>query len=300
MSAGSHFTPEVTGDGSCTFFSEEFGEWFHSREGAYTEARQTYVAVTQLAERAQADQLAILDVCYGLGYNSAAALETIWQVNPHCRVVLRALEIDAEAPRCAIAPHLTQGWPAPVQLVLTHLAENHRLVNPDPAALQPRNLDYTIDAQLLIGDARQTLQTLVQANWQADAIFLDPFSPPRCPQLWTVDFIRLVAQCLKPEGLLATYSCAAAVRTALQLAGLAIGSTHAAGRRWPGTVAGHTATSLPSLSPQEAAHLQTRAAVPYRDPSLTATAAEIIAQRQQAQADSPLKPTGQWRRRWLS
>jgi tRNA U34 5-methylaminomethyl-2-thiouridine-forming methyltransferase MnmC len=295
MTEDSQLIPEVTADGSSTFFSEAFGEWFHSREGAYAEAQQTYVEVTHLAERAQASHLALLDVCYGLGYNTAAALKTIWQANPDCQVTLRALEINPAVPRRAIAHNLLQGWPVHVQRLLAQLAETHYL---KPSVVQETTA-YRIDADLLVGDARETIQALVRADWQADAIFLDPFSPPRCPQLWTLDFIRLVAQCLKPDGYLATYSCAAAVRAALQQAGLVIGATRAAGRRWPGTVARHAGASLPPLSPQEAAHLNTRAAVPYRDPSLTAAAVEIRAQRQQAQTDSALEPTGQWRRRWL-
>ena len=46
--------------------------------------------------------------------------------------------------------------------------------------------------------------------------------------------------CLHVDGLLATYSCTAAVRTALFAADLQIGSTPPARRRSPGTVAAHT------------------------------------------------------------
>jgi len=280
------FAPVPTGDGSSTFFSDEFGEWFHSREGAVAEAEQTYVAVTQLAELAQGERVALLDVCYGLGYNSAAALAAIWRVNPNCRVTLRALEIDAAVPTAAIAQHLIAPWPPAVQQTLSTLATT-----------QHHHTDR-LDAQLLIGDARQRLPEL-QA-WQADAIFLDPFSPTRCPQLWTVDFLRWVVTCLKPTGRLATYSCAAAVRAALLELGLHIGATPAAGRQWPGTVASLTETDLSPLSPREQAHLDTRAAVTYRDPTLKATADVIRSERAQRQHHSTLMPTGQWRRQWLA
>lgn len=287
-----YFTPVLTQDGSNTFFSEEFGEWFHSRGGAWQEAQQTYVATTQLAERAKLGKLAILDICYGLGYNTAAALETIWQVPPDCRVELFALETDPQVAKAAIAQNPSPPWSARTAQVLSEIAENHLI--PAPADL---NQTATIQAQLLVGDARQTIQTLTAQAWQADAIFLDPFSPPRCPQLWTVEFIQQVAQCLKPDGRLATYSCAAAVRTALKLAGLSIGSTPAVGRRWPGTVAGYD-PDLPALSQQEQEHSTTRAAVPYRDPTLRAAADDIRQRRQREQQTSDLASTGEWRRRW--
>jgi tRNA U34 5-methylaminomethyl-2-thiouridine-forming methyltransferase MnmC len=293
------FIVEPTADGSATFYSETFGEWFHSRSGAYDEARSTYVQATQLVQRAETQgHITILDVCYGLGYNTAAALESLWAVRPEVPIRLVGLELDTTVPSAAIAQGLLDDWPAPVQAALAAIA------NPHPTSLSqiwPGDFskETHLTADLLIGDARQQIQTLVKAGFQADVVFLDPFSPPRCPQLWTVEFLNLVAQCLHPRGILATYSCAAAVRTALQLAGLHIGSLAAPGRRWPSTLASHTDTTLPPLSPQELEHLQTRAAVPYRDPTLQDDAATIQQRRSQEQAQSSLQSTGEWRRRWL-
>lgn len=274
------FPLEPTQDGSFTFFSPEFGEWFHSRDGAYREAQLTYVNPTQLVEKARVNhQLALLDVCYGLGYNTAAALDAIWQVNPACRVTLVGLELNAAVPQNAIAQELTRGWSQPVQAVLANLAVGTHISSD------------RLDAQLLIGDARQQIQAVVARGFLADAIFLDPFSPPRCPQLWTVEFLREVTACLKLNGRLATYSCAAAVRAALVQNGLYIGATQAIGRRWPGTVASRSDANLPPLSQQEREHLKTRAAVPYRDRALSLTAAEIQADRLVEQQRSPLEVT---------
>ncbi|NEP62474.1 MAG: hypothetical protein F6K31_37020 [Symploca sp. SIO2G7] len=283
------FIPEQTGDGSATFYSEEFGEWFHNRSGAYTDAQRNYVDAANIPELAQANRLYILDICYGLGYNTAAALDTIWQVNPECQVTIRALDINVAVPRDAIANNLIHNWTPATQQILKTLATDHAYSSP------------TQDIQLIIGDARQTLQPLAAQGAQADAILFDPFSPTRCPQLWTVEFFTLTAQCLAKSGILATYSCAAAVRSAMQLAGLTIGSLPGTGRTWPCTIAAKDPPyPLPPLSQQEQEHLQTRAAIPYRDPTLAAAAADIVAQRQHAQQHCSLEPTGAWRRRWLT
>ncbi len=281
------FTPIKTSDGSNTFYSDEFGEWFHSREGACNEAQKTYVEAANIAQKAQQKSLSILDVCYGLGYNTAAALDTIWRVNLQCCVDLRGLEINVEVARSAIAHNLTQPYSDAVKKVLQELATGYE------------SKRKALSAQLLLGDARQQIQTLVAHNWQADVIFLDPFSPQHCPQLWTVEFLRLVASCLNPRsGVIVTYSCAAAVRASLQSIGLFIGSTAAGGRKWPGTIASFSPQHLPPLSLQEQEHLQTRAAIPYSDPTLSSTATEILTRRLQAQSISKLMPTGPWRKRW--
>ncbi|AFZ29431.1 protein of unknown function DUF752 [Gloeocapsa sp. PCC 7428] len=281
------FVPQPTADGSFTFFSAEFNEAFHSQYGARQEAERKFVEPTQLQYKAQQPQLRILDICYGLGYNTAAALATIWQVNPRCYVEVVGLESNPDVPKSAIAHQLLQSWDEPVPRVLTQLANKHQV--------QTSNCK----AALLIGDARKTIQTLHQLNFQADAIFLDPFSPPHCPQLWTVEFLQQVALCLTPHGRLATYSCAAAVRTALIQTGLKIGSTPPVGRRSPGTVAAWEAIDLPTLSPEEQEYLLTRAAIPYRDPQLSDSATVILQRRQQEQNASSLMSTSQWRKQTI-
>lgn len=283
--------PQPTQDGSYTFLSAEFGETFHSSLGAKTEAFQKFVDATDLIQEAQGPTLRILDVCYGLGYNTAAALESIWRINPDCQVEVHGLELDATVPLGAVVPQLLDCWSEPVRDVLQDLAKTHTC------------LQQNLIAHLTIGDARQAIQQLIHQGFKADAIFLDPFSPRRCPQLWTVEFLGAVAKCLAPHGKLSTYSRSAAVRTALLSAGLCIGTIPIANspvsHEWSqGTVAAWQAQTLLPLSQMEQEHLQTRAAIPYRDPSLEDAAAEIALRHAQEQAQTQLESTSSWRRRW--
>lgn len=283
MSQETAFVPQLTGDGSFTFYSDAFGEAFHSQFGAFQEAELKYVEPTLLRLKAQQPRLRLLDVCYGLGYNSAAALACIWGVNPSCRVEIIGLELDPVVPLAAIAHHLLDKWSTNIVRILAQLATAHH-VDTD-----------LLTATLLIGDARETIQTVYERNFLADAIFLDPFSPPHCPQLWSVEFLAEVARCLNVDGRLATYSCAAAIRSALLGAGLKIGSTFPVGRKSPGTVAAWR-EPLPLLSAEEQARLQTRAAIPYRDPHLCDSPAVILQRRQHEQQHSSLLPSSQWKR----
>ncbi|RDH50572.1 tRNA (5-methylaminomethyl-2-thiouridine)(34)-methyltransferase MnmD [Fischerella thermalis] len=293
MSESDNFTPELTADGSFTFFSQEFGEAFHSHYGARQESFLKFVEPTQLALKAKyKPMLRLLDVCYGLGYNTAAALQTIWSVNPNCYVEVIGLEINTAVPQSAIAHRLFENWNYEYTNILSQLAYEQKVQT------------NRLQAMLLIGDARTTVQEVYGLGFQADAIFLDPFSPPQCPQLWTVEFIQQLTLCLQKDGILATYSCAAAVRTALLTAGLQIGSTPPVGRRSPGTVAASKEKTANaslrkfSLSQAEKEHLLTRAAIPYRDPQLKDSAEAILKRRQLEQQASSLEPTSRWRKRW--
>ncbi len=282
----SPFAPYPTDDGSYTFFSAEFGQTFHSKYGAKAESLYKFSIPTLLADKASRGQLRILDICYGLGYNTAAALSTIWRSHPNCTVEVIALELDPTVPQSAIKHHLLDDWEAPIPHLLTQLASDE-IVKSD-----------RLSAQLIFGDARSTIGQVVASEFKADAIFLDPFSPLACPQLWTVEFIDRVAKCCAADGRIATYSCAAAVRTALRTAGLHIADTHPVGRKAPGTIASFSPEGLPPLSLQELEHLHTRAAIPYRDPSLTDTMAAIVLRRELEQDDCGLETTSQWKKRW--
>lgn len=82
----------------------------------------------------------------------------------------------------------------------------------------------TLKAQIILGDARQTLP-----DWPglADAWFLDGFSPAQNPELWQPDLLQAVAAHTAANGSFATYSAAGSVRRALQAAGFSV-------RREPG------------------------------------------------------------------
>ncbi len=279
--------PQLTDDGSYTFFSDTFGESFHSHSGAHQEAIGKFVEPTHLQQLAPAPRIHLLDVCYGLGYNTAAALDAIWRINPTCNISVWALELEAKVPVATAHQGWLSRWPQTVAAPLQTLAQDHQVQTP------------TLEAQLLLGDARQTLPGLVRQGTQVQAIFLDPFSPPRCPQLWSVEFFRLLHQCLTPQGRLATYSCAAAVRAGLIEAGFQVGESLPVGRRSPGTVAAQRPNLIPPLSPLAQDHLRTRAAIPYRDPTLRDAADAILERRQREQQNSELQPTQAWKKRWF-
>lgn len=274
-----------TEDGSVTFWSETFQETFHSSHGAKHEAEAKFVIPAKIAEKAKTQtQLNILDVCYGLGYNSAAAIAAVSELKDRTADLhIIALENNLEVPQKAIAAGLVNIWQPAIAQILTTVAATQTVTTEN------------LSLQLLIGDARQTINQ-VPSKW-ADAIFLDPFSPPHCPQLWTVEFIQILANCLKPDGYLVTYSSSAAVRAAMIKAGLQIGAIAPIGRKSPSTIAAFSPTPLPPISETEAAFLKTRAAIPYRDRTLTCPAIEIIANRQAEQSNSKLPPSSSLRKK---
>ena len=285
-----------TADGSFSLHSTRFGEAFHNSAGALNEAQAKFVRPAQL-ERFHAERpLAILDVCFGLGYNSAAVLEA----RPFAggRLQWWGLELDRRPLDLALEQKGFQQLWSPV--VLQQLQ-----------ALQADGEWSTAESrgQLLWGDARTTLAS-IPTEQRFDLILQDAFSPQRCPELWSEEFLGALAARLTPGGRLLTYSRSAAVRASLKRAGLQLFSLLPAPGERTGWSSGTMAVQPDSapcpsdgpgwraLSPMEEEHLGTRAAVPFRDPSSSGNCTEILQRRQLEQEQCEFEPTNAWQRRW--
>jgi tRNA U34 5-methylaminomethyl-2-thiouridine-forming methyltransferase MnmC len=275
--------PRRSGDGSFSLFSEAVGEGFHSADGALAEARATFVAPAGLERFAAGSRLTVVEVAVGTGTNTAALIEAL--TARRLELSWWGLETDPEPLRLALADAgFRRQWAPPT---LERLGE------------------LTAGERLLWGDARQRLPALLpQASGLCDLVLLDAFSPRRCPELWTREFLLALARLLAPGGRLLTYCSAAAVRTSLFGAGLQLAAIRPGGKgHWSGGTAASpgeapAGPALRPLSAMELEHLATRAGEPYRDPDGRRPSGEILSARERAQAESTAESSGTWQRRW--
>ena len=284
-----------TADGSFSLHSDHFREAFHNSAGALNEARAKFVQPAELQRFSSGSDLRILDVCLGLGYNTAAVLEALPTAGPKLR--WWGLELDRRPLEQALEQASFQClWSAPVLAKLQAIRDDGGWQEHNSQGIQ------------LWGDARSMLQQIPEPV-RFDLILLDAFSPQRCPELWSEEFLGALARRLAPEGRLLTYSRSAAVRASLKRAGLSLFSLLPAPGERAGWSSGTLATPTDSgcrqdgpgwrpLSSMEWEHLQTRAAVPFRDPQGNATADAILQRRREEQQHCGYEPTNAWQRRW--
>lgn len=218
---------QTTEDGSDTCFNEEYGQAYHSKFGAYREALEKHVQACQVTKLAETQsKLKILDVCFGLGYNSFVAIEEALKVNPKIEIEIIGLENDLEIlkkiPECKMPSSLKKS-----QELFQDVKGKRWEVESKSLNLPP----FTIH----LSDARETVKTL--ENNSFDAVFFDPFSPSVCPELWTAEFISDVVSKTKPGAYLSTYSCARVVKDNFKAAGCEIFEGPKAGRRTGGVLA---------------------------------------------------------------
>ena len=249
-----------TADGSPTLLHLGLDEACHSDVGAWTEAREVYVRATRLRERVEAGELSrcrILDVGTGLGWNLTAALHAL--AGSGCPVDVVALESD---PRVfEAAAELARDMDVPTGLRdAVDLWRRTLSVLIDAAANPGASVPVSAGAgrlRLLVGDGARCLPALCRAqpDLAFDAVFLDPFSPKIAPALWEHAFLDVLARCMAPSSILATYSAASRVRLGFALAGLEVGRGPGIGNKSESTVASPD-QSLPPLPPRAARNLE--------------------------------------------
>ena len=298
VESGDQLQEVIGADGSLSLFSVAFAEGFHGSIGARLEAESKFVRPCGLDRFASGQILKVVDVGVGLGTNTAALAEALQPRNLKLR--WWGLEVDPRPLQWAVGhPQFRRQWQGAGLDLLDGLARLDRWQQADSSA------------QILWGDARERLPGLLEVQaGDCDLVLMDAFSPRRCPQLWTLEFLSQLAALLAPDGRLLTYSSAAAVRSSLRRSGLEVaaltdpapmstswsfGTVASPSRLLPGV--DHAIRELHKL---ECEHLSTRAAEPYRDPTGRASAEQILRQRALAQSRSDHESTSAWRRRWFS
>ncbi len=211
----------ITGDNTETFLNEDVNEMYHSQTGAVEEALKKYSIPCKIKDMArEKGKIRILDVCFGMGYNSAMAIDVALQENPDCEVEVVGLENDVEIIK-------------KIQVVKPPIKcfQHYR-------QLTPTNMKFRhdkISVRLLLGDAKETVKQLSENHF--DAVFFDPFSPKTMPEMWSVELFREIWRVMNDSAVLATYSCARMVRENMSKASLFYEDGPIVGRRGPGTIA---------------------------------------------------------------
>jgi len=136
-----------------------------------------------------------LDICSGLGYNTASCIECLGdEVNIKIDMVEISLETLA------------------LTLLLEAPLESYRIIQKSvedklygDGNIKCRHFEEEVPENIRIDihidDARVAVGNLVDDKTY-DAIFLDPFSPLKSPELYTVEFFRLLKSLLKPDGII--------------------------------------------------------------------------------------------------
>ncbi len=244
-----------TKDGSFTLISKEYGEPYHSiYAGAVRECYEKFLLPSGLIDKVKKlSRVTLIDIGFGLGYNSTVAIYHLRKINSKIEIKIYGLD--------KALPLTLPPMPEPYRNIHTKVWENRDALEREGILIK-----------LIEGDIRNTIDSIED---KTDAIFHDPFSPFRNPEMWTIDLLREVTGKLKEDGIWVSYTSALCVRKALRMLGLFVGESAPVGRKRGGTVCSPARRF--ELSTQEERKLKLSPyAIPLKDKNLNTPPKEIL------------------------
>jgi tRNA U34 5-methylaminomethyl-2-thiouridine-forming methyltransferase MnmC len=188
--------------------SRRFDDPYFSLQGGLAETRHVFLAGNGLPERLR-DGFHIAELGFGTGLNMLATLLAWHATGREGR--LRFTSFEAFPLSAEDMARALRAFPEAEAMAVPFLAA---------WAAGARSIALPgLDLTVIEGDARETLP-----RWagQADAWYLDGFSPAKNPELWADDLMAQVFAHTLPGGSLATYTAAGHVRRALAAAGFTV------------------------------------------------------------------------------
>lgn len=215
-------------DGTISAYNAKFDECYHSlKDGALNETLYKHICpslkhcITQYGVALDSlPTLCVLDICFGLGYNTLTLLSTLAKgqiLNGQIlktpfkgKVKIYSPEIDTNIfstlKKLPYPPFICETLP--LEEILKHF-ESARQVSQYDGKIG----DMEFEIYLYKGDALVFLDNLKQdLCGEFHIIFQDAFSPKKNPTLWSKEYFALLYHLLHPQGIITTYSQSRAVR----------------------------------------------------------------------------------------
>lgn len=191
-------TMSLTEDGSYTAYSKEYDEHYHStKDGALHESLKKHIIPA--FNVIKKDEVNILDICYGLGFNTLATLFYYKKNRPNVKLNIYSPELDA-----SLVASLKN---------FTYPKEFYELKEIILALSEVSFYkDENVYIEIFLGNAREYVKKFTS---KFDIVYQDAFSPSSNPTLWTREYFKEIKNSMKKDGVLTSYSTALKTRLAL-------------------------------------------------------------------------------------
>ena len=187
-----------TSDGSFTLYNRAFKQHYHSvKEGALNESLHKYV-IPSITFHKDKKELNILDICFGLGYNTLATIYYVQKHKLNIKLNIYSPESDIEL----IKTLKEFSYPKELEK-LSYIIKS--LSN----TLEYSDKDISI--QIYNGDARKYIKTLKNIH----IVYQDAFSSDVNRLLWTKEYFSDITNLLTNNGIITTYSIATPIRLSM-------------------------------------------------------------------------------------
>lgn len=194
-----------TKDGSNTLFSSFYKQHYHNiDDGALKEALYKHI-IPALTFHKGASFLTILDICFGLGYNTFATIYYIKKQNLPIRVRFFSPELDKELVN-SLKDFIYPKEFETIKPIIDSLLLNHYYK------------DEQFEIELFFGNAREYIKNLSTV----DVVYQDAFSSEVNFELWTKQYFSDIYALCTPKAVVTSYAVATSIRLSMFEAGFTI------------------------------------------------------------------------------
>jgi len=196
-------TITLSSDGSYTAYSKKYKEHYHStQDGAFHESITKHVLPASLHVKDK-KTVHILDICYGLGFNTLTTLLHYKEFMPDVQLNIYSPELDSRLVKSLLNFTYPSQFDSLKEVIVALSTEGGYR-------------DENISIELFLGDAREYIKRFTK---KFDIVYQDAFSPSKNPMLWTQEYFSDIKNAIKDDGILTTYSTALKTRLALHVNG---------------------------------------------------------------------------------
>ncbi len=220
-----------TKDDTFTLKNLEYNECYHSSEGALKETYYKHVSIMkELAQSIKEKEIRILDICFGLGYNTFVS---ILNRPKNKKLKIFSPELDLELIKSLKNFKYPKEFEK-IKHIIKSVSENLYYK------------DEFIEIEVANEDAREYIKKLKNIHF----VYQDAFSPKVNRELWTIEYFSDLKNILNDNGVITTYSVATPVRCALYKLGFKL-YTHKLDIIRKGTIASFMEIDYPKVNFEE-------------------------------------------------
>ena len=197
----------ATKDGSNTLFSKLYNQHYHNPDdGAINEALSKHI-IPAFTFHKNKRELTILDICFGIGYNTFSTIYYCLQNNLNIKLNIFSPELDGNLVKSLENFAFPKEFDC-IKHIINSIAQNCKYE------------DENVKIEVFIGDARDYIRSLEKNSF--DIIYQDAFSSDVNFELWTKEYFDDIYKLCNDSCIMSSYAIATPIRLSMYEAGFFI------------------------------------------------------------------------------
>lgn len=197
----------ATKDGSNTLFSQKYNQHYHNPDDGAIDESLTKHIIPAFTFQANKKELTILDICFGIGYNTFSTIYYILKNNLDIKLNIYSPELDGNLVK-SLDTFLFPKEFEDIKHIIKAVAQKDFYS------------DEKIKIEVNIGDARDYIKSLEKNSF--DIVYQDAFSSDVNFELWTKEYFDDIYKLCKDDCIMSSYAIATPIRLSMNEAGFYI------------------------------------------------------------------------------